>query len=353
MEQEQVIFEDDEYHIVRKSSFSEELIDVFDRTSWGETGALYEHKDTRARLEELKDPILLEVRKDDDLVGCCVLVGRTTYADSIAYLTYYVRYLVANPKFKGKGLMTKYAIHTMDSVRKGALPRTLFVGVVEKFNKKSYNLVRAVAYEDVSTIKTMSYSRLFPKKDPRVQRATTAGQKEKIIATLNEQYSNHSLYHQENIFHADDYYYIEEDGQIIAGVQVFPALWVINKLPGKHGKLIMLTLPYIPLLNKMFNPRKFQFLAFEGIIYQPYRIKDLHRLFSHVLTLHSLKTALYWLDEKSKLSVELENFGKLGLLQKMGAASDASIMISFTDVAPTEKDNFTSRPTYQSGFDFI
>lgn len=353
MESGEVIYQDDTYHIVKKSSFSDELVELFDTTSWGETGALYEHKDTRKRLEELQRPTLLEVRKEDDLVGCCVFVGRTTYCDEKSYETNFVRYLVANPKYRGQGLMTQYAIHTMDSVRKDALPGTLYVGTVETFNKSSYNLVQAVEYKHTHTIQTMSYSRPFPKKDRRVRKATTPDEKNKITKQLWQQYGNHSLYHQENIFKNDDYYYIEEAGKIIAGVQCFPALWVIKKVPGLAGTLMMHILPHIPVLNKMFNPRKFEFLAFEGIIYDKDRMGDLHKLFSHVIATFGLKTSLFWLDEKDALYDALQNYGKLGLVQKAGAATGANIMISFTDVPKGEEERIAQSPTYQAGFDFI
>ena len=353
MKSEEIIYRDEEYYIVRKYDFSDELIRLFDSTSWGETGALYEHKDTRKRLNELERPILLEVRNDSDLVGCCVLVGRTTWAGSKSYETYFVRYLVANPKFRGQGLMTKYAVHTMDAVRANAAPGTLFIGTVEKFNAKSYNLVKAVNYRDVSTICTTSLSRLFPRSDHRVKKVSTTDEKNRIRKLLDQQYSNHVLFHQENIFHHDDYFYIEEQGEIVAGVQSFRARWVVNKLPGWSGKIIMTLLPHVPLLNKIFNPRNFEFLALEGILYQQDNMHDLHRLIEHVLDVHHLKTSLFWLDEKSKLYKDLLHFGKLGPLQTMGAASNATIMISFTDIDKDEEQEFCLRPTYQSGFDFI
>ncbi len=353
MQEGEIIYKDEDYFIVRKTSFSDELIEVFDTTSWGETGALYEHKDSRKRLEELENPILLEVRNDRDLIGCCVLVGRTTYLDNKSYETYFARYLVANPKFRGKGLMTRYAIHTMDKVREKALSGTLYVGTVEKFNKKSYHLVSTVEYEDVSTIKTTAFSRAFPKTDPRVKKVETDSERERITKLLLKQYQHHSLFHLENIFREDGYYYLKEGDDIIAGVQCFPALWVIKKLPGWTGSIIMRLSPHIPILNKMFNPKKFEFLAFEGIIYKENRVKDLHRLFQHVLADQGFKTALFWPDERSALYRDLMSYGKLGILQKAGAASDATIMISFTDIPEDEKISFKGHPTYQSGFDFI
>ncbi len=353
MEEEKVIFNDGEYHIVKKHFFSDELITFFDNTSWGETGALYEHKDTRSRLEEIERPTLLEVRDKNDLVGCCVFVGRTTYTKGRSNLTNFVRYLVANPKYRGQGLMTKYAIHTMDSVRKDAQPGTLYVGTVEKFNKKSYNLVSAVNYEETATIRTMSFSRLVPKKDDRVKRISTHEEKDKIQDVLKLQHSDFALFHMENIFYKNDYYYIEKNGEIIAGVQIFPARWVIKKLPGISGKIAMSVLPHIPILNKVFNPKNFQFLALEGFIYQKNCLEDLHKLISHVLNIHQLKTALFWLDEKAPLCEALLKYGKLGMLQQLGAASDATIMISFTDMAEDAISDIKSRPLYQSGFDFI
>lgn len=353
MEQGEIIYQDETYHIVKKSTFSDELVELFDTTSWGETGTLYEHKDTRKRLEELQRPTLLEVRRGDDLVGCCVFVGRTTYCRGADYETNFVRYLVANPAYRGQGLMTQYAIHTMDSVRKDAVAGTLYVGTVETFNKSSYNLVKAVQYEHTHTIQTMSYSRAFPKKYAEVRQVKTDKEKEAIRAALWSQYNGHSLYHQENIFKDGNYFYIEEDGEIIAGLQCFPALWVIKNVPGAAGKIMMRVLPHLPVLNKMFNPKKFEFLAFEGIIYKKDRIADLHKLFSHVLATLGMKTSLFWLDEKDDLYTSLQAYGKLGLVQKVGAGTGANIMISFTDVPSTEKNNIASSPTYQSAFDFI
>jgi hypothetical protein len=353
MKYEEVIYRDALYHIVRKHDFSDELIRLFDSTSWGETGALYEHKDTRKRLTALNRPILLEVRSETDLVGCCVLVGRTSFSAGTSYETYYVRYLVANPKYKGQGLMTKYAIHTMDAVRADAKAGTLFVGIVEKFNTKSYNLVKAVHYRDVSTIRTTSFSRLFPKSNDRVLQVKTKEQKNRIRELLDDFYIDYSLFHQENIFQHDNYYYIEEAGEIIAGLQCFRARWVVNQLPGWSGKIIMAALPHIPLLNKMFNPRNFEFLALEGLFYKKDKLNDFHRLIEHVLHLHQLKTSLFWLDEKSRMYEDLMQYGKLGILQRLGAASDATIMVSFTKIDESEIAEFSRRPTYQSGFDFI
>lgn len=351
---EDILLEDGDIDVVLSSSFTPELVHLFDTTLWGDNGgAQYEHKDTAAHLEEMQSPVIATLRLRKELVGVCVLVGRDTAFHDKIYDTHYIRYLVSSLKYRGRGITTKYAIECIKALKNRANEEMLLVGTVEEFNKRSYQLVSASNLEKSSTIRTMVYSRFFPKRDARVQQMKNEDDLIRIKQKLDEQYTDHALFHTDNIGREGNFYYIEEKGEIIAGLQCFKARWVIKKLPGWSGKVLIRILPYIPIVNQVFNPRKFEFLAIEGLIYKPDRIADLHRLISDVLSRFHRKTAMFWLDENAQIARDLVRHGRLGILQNMGAASKALIMIGYTHIDDKVKQEFKEAPFYQSAYDFI
>ena len=351
----EILYRDEDFYLVQKTEFTDEIIDLFDSTQWGEKGALYEHKDTRTRLSQIRNPVQIELRssREDELAGTCVFVNRLISVRDKEFDFCFVRYLVGSPKFRGKGILSKYGAICMESVSTNSNRPTVYIGIVEEFNSKSQNLVTAAGYSKIAQVRTLSFSRLFPKKSKFAKRISGEDEKQEIRTLLRAHYFNHSLYHQENIFLKDDYYYIKKNDEIIAGVQAYHALWVVRKLPGSLGKFIYHTIPYIPVLNKVFNPRRFEFLAFDGIYYKEGHLKDLHLLFEHVLASFKLKTALFWLDERSKNCKQILEGGNLGILHKSGVAANSVIMMRFENVSDDDKQLFYDLPVYQSGFDFI
>ena len=349
-----ILYRDGDIHVVMKTEFSNELVRLFDETMWGDSGgAQYEHKDTQKHLEEMEDPVIAELRNAQDLIGVCVFVGRETRYQSKIYKTYFVRYLVSTAKYRGQGITTKYAIETIKHLSKRTKADTLLVGTVEQHNKRSYNLVSATGFEYSGTISTMAYSRFFHKRDHRVKQVSDDIKLNHIKDALSKQYTEHALFHMDNIGRNGDYYYIEEQGEILAGLQCFKARWVIRRLPGWTGKLIINLVPYIPLVRDVFNPKQFEFLAMEGLVSKEGHLNDLYRLMSEVLRRHKRKSAIFWLDDKDQLRQKMLRQGGLGLLQKAGAASDAMIMIGYEGVSDDEIQQLKGAPFYQSAYDFI
>ena len=151
----------------------------------------------------------------------------------------------------------------------------------------------------------------------------------------------------------DNYYVIKEDGEIIPGCQFHKAHWVVNKMSGIIGKIILNVVPKIPLLNKLFNPKKFEFLAFEGLYFKPGNENRLHELFEALLAQEKLKSALFWMAEKSPYYKSLTQYGNLGLINKFVKDSDVYIMASYQNMTAEEIEVTENNPLYASGFDYI
>ena len=75
--------------------------------------------------------------------------------------------------------------------------------------------------------------------------------------------------------------------------------------------------PHIPIINKLFNPKKFEFLAFEGIYCKKGYEDTLHELFNGLLAKNGLKSALMWFGDNSDMYEQLNSYGKLGFLNKL------------------------------------
>jgi hypothetical protein len=179
-----------------------------------------------------------------------------------------------------------------------------------------------------------------------------AGCKE-VIHILEKQYRDHGLVHFDYIFDKNNYYVIRENGKIIAGCQFHKAHWVVNRMPGLMGKVILNVLPKIPLLNRLFNPKRFEFLAYEGIYVEKGRENVLHELFEHLLAQENLRSALIWLDKRCPVFIDLQNYGKLGLINNFVKDSQVTIMASYKNLSEEEIQLVESLPVYASAFDYI
>ena len=173
------------------------------------------------------------------------------------------------------------------------------------------------------------------------------------MTLLKKQYDQHALVQFNSIFLHDNYFVIRENKEIVAGCQFHHVHWVINSMPGFSGKIIMNVVPRVPLLNKLFNPRCFKFLAFEGIYFKPGYENKLMELFEGLLAREKLKSAMFWMGENCPLRKKILDHGKMGLLHSFIKDSDAFIMASFHGLQENEIASLKSRPLFASAFDYM
>lgn len=173
------------------------------------------------------------------------------------------------------------------------------------------------------------------------------------MSRLQEQYHEYALVQFNSIFLNNDYFIIRENGEMVAGCQFHRVHWVINKMAGVMGKVIMHGVPLVPLLNKLFNPKHFEFLAFEGIYCKPGFENRLMALFEGLLAIENLKSAMFWLGETCPLRKRILDKVKTGLIHSFIKDSDVYILSSFYDLNDEEIRDLRSRPLFASAFDYI
>ncbi len=348
-----LLLKDETFSIWKEQGIPIEAIEFLDSISWGSDGAVYEHKNTPEHFKYITNPYLVSITEDGKIMGTAVFCNPQVTVAGNSFNYYYTRYFASSPVIRGRGVIKRLAIQVMSSIRKDETAKTIFVGFVERGNKSSYKVSESAGYHTIGTIKTVGFSRFFPKKSKRIQQVNSEAEKQEVIALLKDQYRQHALVQFDYLFLHNNYYVIRENNEIVAGCQFHKAHWVINKMPGFMGKIVLNVVPRIPLLNRLFNPKKFLFLAFEGIYFKPGKEKLLHELFEGLLVQEKLKSALFWMGEKCPYRQDLIRYGKQGLINKFVKDSDVYIMASYQNMTPQEIYATENSPLYASGFDYI
>lgn len=348
-----LLLEDGNFSIWKEQGISMEAIQFLDSIYWGSDGAVYDHKNTPEHFKYITNPYLVTITENGNIMGTAVFCNPQVLVAGKPFNYYYTRYFASSPLIRGRGVVKKLAVEVMSSIRQGEISKTIFVGFIERGNKSSYKVSEAAGYHTIAKIKTIGFSRFFPKKSKKIQQVTTKQERKEVIALLKEQYKQHGLVHFDYLFMHDNYFVIKENNEIVAGCQFHKAHWVVNKMPGLMGKIILNVVPVIPLLNQLFNPKKFEFLAFEGLFFKPGKEHCLYEIFEGLLAKEKLKSALFWMDEKCPYYKSLTGYGKLGLINNFVKESDVCLMASYQNMTEEEITKTESSPLYASGFDYI
>jgi hypothetical protein len=348
-----LLFTDPPFSIWREHGVRQEAIEFLKHVVLGSGGVIYEHKTISQIIPHLPNPDLLYATEHDDLIATVVFCRNKIEAAGRKFNSYYARYFAAGPQIRGRGIVKKLSAQVMDLAREGETEKTIFFGVIEATNKASYNVGAGVGYRPIGRIKTIGFSRFFPKKSRRIEKLTTAEEQAAMLELLRAHYRGHTLVHFDFLFINEGYFVIKEEGEIVAGAQLHLGHWIIKRMPGLMGKIMINVLPHIPILNTLFNPRKFIFASFEGIYCRPGYEDRLFELFEGLLARQKLKTAIFWMAEESPFYEKIVRHRRLGIIHEFVKDSDTVVMASFRNMTPEEEKLFDDLPIYASSLDYL
>lgn len=348
-----LVLREDGFAIWKYEGVPEEIIAFFEQTSWGSAGAVYVRKNSSELVRQLKHPYLFAVQQEEEMVGTAIFCHTTPLVLGLPYNCYIIRYFAASPVIQGKKIIKYFAGKVMEVVRDAETEKTIYVGCVEKGNIRSYKVVENAGYEPLGLLRVSAFSRFFPKQQKNLERIQSEQGKQEVLDRLTPFYAHHVLVHFDYLFIHDNYFVIREQGEIVAGCQLHRVHWAINSMPGFMGKIIMNVLPHIPFINKLFNPKQFEFLAFEGIYFKPGKEHQLFRLFEGLLHQEKMNSALFWMGENCPYREAIHRQSNLGLMNHFVKDSGVYIMTSYRNMSDAEIDRLKSGPLYASAFDYI
>lgn len=351
--EKEVLFKEGKYSIEKHPEITEEALAFLDSIAWGSEGAVFEHKNTEEHIRLLHQPTLLTIREGGTIRGTAVFCNTPVSVNGAQYNCFYIRYFASSKAIRGKGVMKHFSVKVMESIRQNETEKTVYFACIEAGNKGSYRVVESAGYEEIGTIKTMGFSRFFPKASKNIEQVTSAEGRKEVLDLLTKQYQQHALVQFNSIFLNNNYYVLRENGKIVAGCQHHRSHWVVNKMKGLSGKIIMNVVPLIPVINGLFNPKRFEFLAFEGIYCQPGKEHRLYELFEGLLAKEKLKSSMFWLGNTCPVRASILKKGDLGLIHSFVKDSDVFILSSFQNIDAAEISALKSQPLFASAFDYI
>jgi GNAT superfamily N-acetyltransferase len=342
-----VIYSEEKISVTVGKTFDNEIISLLKRTIYGTKSPKYQHTGQELKLKNLKSPIFFVLREQKRIIGFYCLCEREVSIGEEKYLGYYGRYLAVDEDYQRNGygkLLKKVAA---DYVETNSTSPSILYSYIEENNIRSLSISKKLSFTSITTLETIIFSRLYPKADNRVTRINVEELPE-ILEKLESQNAHTILRTFENINYQNNYFVLKENGKIVAGLQANPTRWKIVEMEGIGGKILLKILPYTPILKRLINPEKYEFLAIEGIFIESNSVEYLYPLMEAVLYHFSVTSALIELDSKSPILEILKQRQDLGLLNALKNETKTHVMIkSFNCDSPIPNGK-----AYVSSFDF-
>lgn len=334
--------------IYRQQEIDEEIVRFLESVTWGVGDNQYEHYYTLHRLKLLNDPVFFVGREADTgkLFGV-VVFGRRRI---IGLKAYYIRFFAVAPEVRGQRITTPLAETLFEYLRRDPEP-VIFYASTDRINPSVNRMVARLGFEEISLNYTVAFSRFFPRAHAGV---ATLNETEfaDFLPVLEETYRDYAFWTADNLGKDGKYFVLREDGRIVAGLQACPAFWRVGKMPGFFGKVVLPLLPYTPV-SIIFNPKRFEFLAFEGIYVAPGHEHKLQRLMEAALHHFGYHSALFWLNQADPLRERILRYNRMGLLHRFTRGTMARFIAAFHQVDEGIVQALRSKPVYNSSMDYV
>ena len=334
------------------NEINQEIQDLLWEMNWGTNGPIYQKIKNSDKDNNIRQPHFFQLKKSNQLIGMCTVSQRQMWFGEEEIMACYLQHFSVKKEFQGN----KYSQLLIDTAKEyfERIVKIPFIGYayIEGSNIRSQKAAKFIGYESVRNFRTILFSRLFPKKQASIRRYKTT-EKTTILNQLKAFYKNYGFVHFTNTFHHHNYFVMERNGEIVAGVQAFPVEWKILEMPGFTGKFIMNIVPHLPILSRLFQPQKHQFLVFDSLFCQKGKEEDLVQLLEGTLAELNHYSGLLWLDTKDDLFKKLEALNQWGILDKVEGKLPVTTIAKIHNLPKEKIEAFKEMPMYIAGFDNI
>jgi len=348
---------------VHQRRHDDAILKLLENTTIGTNGAKYQHLHTAKKINDLFKPHFFTIFRNKKAIANITLCERPIYVKSQAVNTIYVRYFAFDAIFQTKNktkkrdrssLFQQYIKALFDTsnlnVFQPEFKPSVFWAIVDPFNDRSWDMANRFGFETIANMKTFAFSRFFPKDNPKVSRLS-ATEEDLTWHAIQEFYKAHTNLTKVHLFKHNNYFVYKEDNKIVAGIQANKTSWQIKALPGLRGKLLVNLLPYVPLINRIINPKHYEFLSTEGLFWKSGHEDKVRPLLEAVLAQQNCHSLLIWIDSRDKkLECTLKST-KLGLLQRLKNDNPVEILAKFNHFPQDLKANMINSCHYITGFD--
>jgi RimJ/RimL family protein N-acetyltransferase len=329
----------------------EEAVSLLKQTIYGTSGPRYQHTGQEQKAHEIAGPLFFEAWAGTALAGTYCLSERIVRTPTGAITGFYGRYLSVDPRYGGKGYGRLLKREAVAFVEQNTPRPHVFYSYIEEANGRSMRISSEEGFSVIGTLEAILFSRPYPRVSPQVSRLS-ADKYDVIRQLLESAYQPYTLVQFDRLFYGQNYFVLEEGGEIIAGVQANPVRWRIVDMPGISGKLIMHIVPHLPVVGRLVNPEQYKFAALEAIYVKPGREKALLQLLESVLAGFGFTSALLMADVQAPVAQWLKSSGKLGIMNALKKNIYTKVMAKANGLVIGDLKAFPEQPIYTSAFDY-
>ncbi|NID13488.1 GNAT family N-acetyltransferase [Fibrella aestuarina] len=323
-------------------------VTLLQHTTYGTKGIRYCQTGQEAKLSQLHNPYFFHLYQQQELIGLYCLDQRPVGFSGESFSGYYGRYLAVRDDVQGKGYGQLLKTTAINYISQNVSAPYLFYSYIESKNTRSMAASKRENFESVAELRTFMFRRFSPKKDARLKMASS-NDIDKILKLVQRQYIGYGFQNFLNINYNNNYFFLEENGRILAGVQANPIIWKLVHVPGKLGPFIRYVAPLAPGLRRFFNPAKQSFVALEGVYIGEGQNELLPVLLESVLAHFKVHTAMWQIDHKDPLN-QLLNSPSMGRLSQFQPGVTTHVMIKAVGLPLSVE--LSRAPAYISSFDY-
>lgn len=337
-----------EYKILTQPS--EAIFSLLDKTIYGTKGVKISHRDTKKKLTELFQPEFHTLWENNKLLAVSIYCKRSVMINAERVDSYYIRYFSVDSLYQGMGLGRFLTECSEGHYRKTIKNKTIFYAYIEDRNIKSSGVAKHFEMRSIGKFTTLFFSRFFPRLNEHCDKASVE-ELALINNRLKEQYKDYVTVNFNRIGYEENYYVYKENGEIVAGIQGVKTHWQLKSIPGIVGWLTCHVFPFIPIVNRIANGKKFLFVGFEGIYYQEDKLVELIKLMEHVLASNKVFKGFIYLDGKDEFILKLKKSNKLGLLNRIQKPPSISISNQALFFSEEDQKKMENKLKYISAYD--
>lgn len=344
---------------------SEEILRMLNDNIIGTPGIsmVYQHLNVKSKIKLLHHAYFVTLIKNDQILSTCCFCERTIASGTEKHRSFYIRYFSFKEAYRMKQVSNRLLSRRSsirDEVNLLLTGRAFDVSPVAKFlhyayvdsrNVRSAKLCDEFGFQRVRNYTTIIFNRINPKSENTLSIVEIpSADEESIRNMLSAFYKEYSMVSFDNLFKGSKYYALkDQEGNILAGVQVTADRWKIRSLPGLTGKIILNTFSHLPVLRKLFN-KNYQFVTLEGIYHAPGCEGYLEILFESLLAKYQVNSGITVVDKQSQLYKCLKSLN-LGLVDRLNKEVDGNVICKFIGFTDEEIESFKKYPAYISGID--
>ncbi len=335
-----------------RNSWNKSILGLLQKTTLGTNGARYQHLNTREIIDDLDNPLFLTLERNNSVLGNVTFCKREK--------NWYIRYFAFDQIFQRKKSNSINNLNDSSNFKskKIGLKSTLnnffeeslktendcFYAYIDPKNLRSKFMCENFGFQSIGKLITHSFSRLYPKSAANIEEIVDINE----IGNINLKFENHLFYTNFHPKRTNIYALKNERGEIICSARIQKAHWRIESLPGKFGKTWVKIIPFIPILNKLLNPKDYRFLVTDMVFCKDNNPDYLSTFFEGILAQENYKLMLWWIDEKDKLN-DLQKKISWGIFKQFLGNPMVDVVTKFDE---SKKIDF-EKTIFVSGIDLI